>query len=334
MREYSLESLKEIGAGKKVLVVACEAGASQMLASMLAQFNWSNVRYILDGPAVMIFEKKLRPIFFETLTEELVQSCDLVLTGTSLVPDLERRAIKMARQLGIKVCSVVDHWVNYRQRFTPVGGGRAEAIFPDEIWVNDEQAVDVAIREGLPEEHLRKVDNYYLASLKAKTWPTQDGRIVYICEPVFDDVKLLTGNGNAWGYNEFELVSDFFRSLEHLDGVFNKAILRLHPNESQEKYNHLLAQYSGSVSVEVSSVEIRSIEEECSKAQVIVGVESMALVIGLYFGKKIFSCLPANIKKKCQLPHKEIQHIHSVSQISDHLKEQDRNSDEARSIGR
>jgi hypothetical protein len=321
MREYSFEEIKSFCAGKKVLVVACEAGASQILASMMLRLNVSNVRYILEGPAIGIFEKKLGALILESLTEDLVETCDLVITGTSLVPDLERRAIKLSQRIGVKVCSVIDHWVNYRQRFTAVGGGWGDAMFPDETWVCDEQAIAAAVREGLPEEHLRKIENYYFTGLQGKTWPTEPGRILYVCEPVFDDVKLLTGNGNAWGYNEFELVSDFLKNLEKMDGVFKKAIVRLHPNESQDKYDALMAEYTGQIPVEISSVEIRSIEEDCSRAEVIVGVESMALVIGLHFGKKVFSCLPENIKKKCHLPHQEIQHIRSVSEIGAVVKD-------------
>lgn len=320
MREYSFESLKALCAGKKVLVVACESGASQILSAMIRRLDPTNVRYVLDGPAIRVFERNLGQLFLQDLTEDLVKSCDLVLTGTSLVPDLERRAIEQSLQLGIKVCSVVDHWVNYRQRFTPVGGGSKDAVFPDEIWVCDDAAVTVALREGIPEEHLYKIDNYYFANLRDKSWPTDPGRFLYICEPVFDDVKLLTGNGNAWGYNEFELVTDFLQSLERMDGLFKKAVLRLHPNEPQDKYDQLLKKYRGSIPLEVSSAEVRSIEEECSLADVIVGVESMALAIGLYFGKTVYSCLPAQAKRKCQLPHGEIKHIHCVHEIAPAVK--------------
>lgn len=315
MRTHTLEWIKDLCGTRKILVVAYEAGAAKILVSMLARLNLSNVRYALEGPAVMIFEQRLGALFLQSLTEDLLRSCDLVLTGTSLVPDLERRAIALARQIGIKSYSVVDHWVNYRQRFTPVDGGRQDVVFPDEMWVCDQSAVDVAVREGLPEEHVYKIDNYYFHDLRQKSWPTEAGRILYICEPVFDDVKLLTGDGNAWGYNEFELVGDFLKSLERMDGLYKKAILRLHPNEPLNKYNELLRIYNGTIPVEVSSYEIRSIEEECSVAETIVGAESMALAIGLYFGKLVYSCLPIKAKKKCQLPQPQIKHIHSVSEI-------------------
>lgn len=320
MRTYPFEQIKKICAGKKILVVACEAGAAQILSSMIKRVNPSNVRYILDGPAVRIFEGKLGPIILEELTPDLVRSCGLVLTGTSLIPDLERRAIKLSKDLGVKVCSVVDHWVNYRQRFMPVAGGRETVLFPDEVWVCDEAAVVVALREGIPEENLYKIENYYFASLRDKSWPTDPARLLYVCEPVFDDLKLLTGNGNAWGYNEFDLVMDFLQSLERMDGPFKKAVLRLHPNEPQDKYDRLVEQYRGSIPVEISSVEVRSIEEDCSRAEIIVGVESMALAIGLYFGKTVYSCLPLKAKRKCQLPHNEIKHIQTVFEIAPAVK--------------
>ncbi|MBL8013220.1 MAG: hypothetical protein JNN05_05175 [Candidatus Omnitrophica bacterium] len=315
MRTRTLEWIKELCGVRKVLVVAHEAGAARILVSMLARLNLSNVRYILDGPAVKIFEQRLGPLILESLTEGLVGSCDLVVTGTSLVPELERKAIAMARKAGIKSYSIVDHWVNYRQRFIPVGASAKDVIFPDEIWVCDSSALDVAVREGLPEEYVYKIDNYYFHDLRQNSWPVESGRILYICEPVFDDVKLLTGDGNAWGYNEFELVDDFLKSLERMDGLYKKAVLRLHPNESTDKYDAQLKQYKGAVPVEVSSFDIRSIEEECCRAEVIVGVESMALAIGLFFGRPVYSCLPLKSKRKCQLPQQQIKHIHSVAGI-------------------
>lgn len=314
MREYSFESITKLCEGKKVLVVACEAGAAQILSSLVKRFSLTDAGFVLEGPAVRIFNNKLGSVRAESLNADTVKKYDLVLTGTSLVPELERTAIKLARDAGIKVCSMVDHWVNYRQRFTSVDA--KEPVFPDEIWVCDRPALVTAVVEGLPDQQLCLIENYYFADLKEKSWPMEQGRLLYICEPVFDDVKLLTGDGNAWGYNEFDLVRDFLNSLEKMETAFKKAVLRLHPNEDRHKYDELLSEYKGRIPVEVSTFEVCPIEEECAKAEVVVGVESMALVIALYFERKVFSCLPVSAKRKCQLPHREIQHIHSVAEIS------------------
>lgn len=316
MRTYSSEEIKTLCADKRVLVVACEAGAAQILAALAAKLRLSNADYVVEGPAVRVFNGRLGTIATKTFQAIDMHSYGLVLTGTSLVPDLERKVIQSAKVGGVRVCSIVDHWVNYRQRFTEVGGQKNEAQWPDEIWLTDEAAWETAIKEGLPEDRLRLIDNYYFEALEGKSWPTEAGRLLYVCEPVFDDVKLLTGDGNAWGYNEFDLVKDFLGSLEAVNGAFKKAVLRLHPNESRSKYDALLKVYCGPVEVEVSTYELRSIEEECARAEVIVGVESMGLAIGLYFGRTVFSCLPAKANKQCQLPHKGIRRIHSVSEIA------------------
>ena len=94
---------------------------------------------MLDGPAVGIFQRKLGHCDLLGLNKAVEQS-DWLLCGTSWASGLERNAIKMARLVGKKTVAFLDHWVNYHERFQVDG----VCCYPDEIWVGDQYAYDLA----------------------------------------------------------------------------------------------------------------------------------------------------------------------------------------------
>lgn len=309
---------------KKVLIAACEAGGAQLLSSMLKVIDLKDCVFVLEGPARLVFQKNLGSISIRNYSEQLIEDCDFVLTGTSLIPALERKAIACAKQKERRVISIIDHWVHYRERFIPQPvnnfSGNIESVLPDEIWVSDDYAYDIAVRNSFPEHKIVLIDNYYFHNLQRVFQgeiksETDKKKILYVCEPVFDDLEQLYGNGNYWGYNEFDLISDLLKSVDLMSERVDTLILRLHPNEGPDKYNFLIKEYKGKTPLKISNPAMKSIEEDCQESDYIIGVESMALVVGLHFGKKVFSCLPASANKKCCLPHKKIRRINSVHQI-------------------
>lgn len=72
-----------------------------------------------------------------------------VLAATSVSPQMhELRRIRAARTRGIRTVSVLDHWINYRQRFVLEG----ELVLPDVIAVMDEQARNAMLSLGFPSD--------------------------------------------------------------------------------------------------------------------------------------------------------------------------------------
>jgi hypothetical protein len=328
MRRYSEEKLRNLFKGKKILVVSYEAGAGQVLSSLIKKIMPEKISYVLDGPALDIFKAKLPGIKNNILSEKILKGADIIITGTSLIPELEREAVAMAKREGKYCISVIDHWVHYTERFIPVAQkgrlSRLENYLPDEIWVTDDYAWKTALNAGLPENKLSLMDNLYLADTAKKMAVGKSDSIakdsvLYICEPVYEDVLLLYGDGNAWGYNEYDLVNDIMKNLHLFENNFKRLIIRLHPNEKTEKYNELLSGYAGRINIEVTSCKNTSLEEDCRRSEYVIGVESMALVIALMSGKKVFSCLPKKAKKFCALPHREIVHINSFKEIANFI---------------
>lgn len=323
MRKYNEERLIGLLKEKSALIVSHDAGASEILSSLIRRIKPEKAKYVLEGPGRYIFSAKFPGIEIDELSEGLFAGSDIVITGTSMFADLERDAIAIAKRMHKYSVSILDHWVNYRERFVPAGRktpfGEMEIYLPDEIWVPDTDAYDAALRAELPENRLVLIDNYYLMDLKKRVLKYKrdhdEKSILYICEPVYDYVKLLKGDGDAWGYNEYDLIKDAIESLPVVENYFNRIIFRLHPAEARGKYSDLLSGYSGKVKLEVTSPKETRLENDCMRSDCVIGAESMALAAALFLGKKVFSCLPEKAVKPCALPHKDIIHINSLRDV-------------------
>src|SRR5437588_7868764 len=140
-------------------VVSHDSGGAEILSSYLLQRAVPKL-LVLEGPAVAIFERKLGAVTPVTL-EEAVQRSAWVLSGTSWQSDLEWRAIVRARELGKPAVAFLDHWINYKERFVRAG----RQCLPDEIWVGDEYAAEIARRE-FGDQPIRVVENPYFEDVR------------------------------------------------------------------------------------------------------------------------------------------------------------------------
>jgi len=324
---YSLQDIRGLFENKKVVVVSYEAGAANILSALIKRADIQPCAYVLDGPAVNCFKSRLGNINIVPLNDANIIQSDVLIMGTSLVPDLERKALHLAKGLGIRSIAIIDHWVNFRERFVENKKSLAQMpklgdeYLPNEIWVSDDDAYKIAVQDGFKPDILHRIGNYYLEEIisnfpntalnKQRTGKT----LLYICEPVFDDMQFLYADGNILGYNEYELITELLKSASRLKGTIESIILRLHPNEEWGKYDSIINSIPVNIEIEKSSYLKNQIEADCARADYVAGVESMALVIALSMHKKVFSCLPKNAKKMCSLPQREIVRIFSFDEI-------------------
>ena len=109
----------------------------------------------------------------------------------------------MARRAGKRCAVMLDHWVNYKHRFIRHGHWH----WPDEIWVGDEEAAQIAA-ESLPEIPCLLVPNAYFLDLKddiknitVQKKPQKKFRgisILYVCEPLREASIALYGHDQFW----------------------------------------------------------------------------------------------------------------------------------------
>src|SRR5579862_9075962 len=102
--------------GKKLntLIVAHDAGGSEVISSWVQNQSEGRYSFLLEGPAIEIFKRKVQ--FDKNLNREeaLTQlgrkEFDFVLTGSSWASDLERVFLTHSKRLQIRCGTFLDHW--------------------------------------------------------------------------------------------------------------------------------------------------------------------------------------------------------------------------------
>jgi len=324
----------------KILVVSRDAGGANILASLIKKyrhtFNWITC---VSGPAKKIFLKEkinsyaiaihLKDTDFDSILKSLKPN--LVLTGTGWGSDFEINFIKTAKKNKIKTASFLDHWSDYRQRFGYPGNWTIN--LPDFIFVGDEWAYGVALRNKFPKNILIQVENPYIEEFieQAQRIKRQNDfdknnkkKILYMSAPVYGHALRCHNDPYHWGFTEYEVIKDLLNIMKSEErGTLLELKISLHPAEKINKYSKLLKNknYMGIRKViSVSNPASNPFIKDCIWADLIIGCDStMALVIASKFGKKTVSYSP-NAKRPCTLPQKEIKKIYSIEGLAKQIK--------------
>jgi len=288
-----------------VAVVCHDAGAANLVFAWLREWAEAGLldqhefRLLLQGPAEKAW--RLEPVQLPKLqlhTElaSALESCESVLTGTGWASSLEHDARHLAASLQISSIAVIDHWVNYTQRFERNG----EVALPDQIWVSDEYAVDMAAKLfkdiqiiQLPNTYLKKIVSGISQARK------ETNNLLYVLEPIRNDWKRgIPG--------EFQCL-DFF--AKHVTRVLEEKSLRIllrpHPSDSPGKYDEWM---KSNAYLNPELDKSCSLREAISNARWVAGAETFAMVVAAKAGRMTFSTLPP-WAEKCRLPYPEIIHL-------------------------
>jgi hypothetical protein len=239
--------------------------------------------------------------------EEAIAQSVSVLCGTSWQSDLEFSAIRLARSMGKRSVAFLDHWVNYRERFVRQGA----TCLPDEIWVGDPEAFARAT-DAFPDIPVALVDNPYVRGLrrelleKALAGPGRPAAeapsLLYVSEPVREHALRQFGDERHWGYVEEDALRYLLTHISALGESFARITIRPHPSERPDKYDWALDEFELPI---VIGGQLPLLDEICD-ADVVVGCNSMAMVVGLLADKRVVSCVPPG-GRPCVLPHHDIQ---------------------------
>ncbi len=168
-----------------IAVVAHDAGAANHIFSWLKSglIDVDKVHFCVDGPAAVICSR-LFPGFVNHELGDVLNGASLLISGTGWASSLEHESRCLAKTDNIRSVAVLDHWVNYRARFTRDGS----ELLPDESWVVDEYAYDMA-KQNLPgvpvvlqrndfvASQLREIEEYHYEKV-------QCSRILFVMEPI------------------------------------------------------------------------------------------------------------------------------------------------------
>lgn len=290
-----------------IAVVSHDAGGAEILSSWLRHNNQPYC-LVLGGPAIDIFQRKLGNCQTISL-EDAIDSCDWVLCGTSWQSNLEKQAIDLAKASGKRVIAFLDHWVNYKSRFQVQG----VTVYPDEIWVGDVDAEKIA-QKTFPVVKVVLQPNPFFVDLQIELTAMQESphdakrfSVLYVCEPIREHALLTYGNERYWGYTEEDALQFFLKNLAALGSSVSEIKVRPHPSEKINKYDWVRQANS----LVIETVSSKTLLEQIIEADVVVGCESMAMVVALLANKRVISSIPPG-GKACELPQVTIEHLQAL----------------------
>jgi hypothetical protein len=276
-----------------VAIVAHDAGAANLLAAWLADAGWEEMAFCLAGPALAIFERCC-PRMQQLPLKELIAQSRTLISGTGWASTLEHDARLLASHAGCHSVAVIDHWTDYRKRFSRIG----IEVLPDVIWVTDADAASLA-RATFPGLEVVQLRNSYLEHQVASVLRTElpeDARthnVLYVLEPIRDDWGPLPRPG------EFLSLDYFATRLETLglgDGM--RLRLRPHPSDPPGKYNEWIASHP-QLRPELDTSP--TLEIALSWAGTVAGCQTYAMVVALAAGRRVVCTIPPGMPP-CVLP--------------------------------
>ena len=309
-----------------ILVVSCDAGGSEIISAYIKKkLSKNNYLCVVGGPAVSIFKKRgldkniiggfnNNPKgFFEKYNK-----IDLILAGVGWVSDMSMNFLEEAKKRNIKTAVYLDHWVDYRERF---GYPRIDwkKKLPDEIWVGDKAAFKIAKKQFLREK-IRLVPNEFFKEIKLvyKKFVAQNKienkhNILFLSEPISEGGINIFGDKDDSRRDEHYILDKLLAYFS--DQKEKRAfIIRFHPSDRHHKYDAILSKYKNNLTILKS--ENSNLFVDISEADLIIGIETMALAVAVLCGKsKVVSFIPDE-SIVCPVPFKIIKKIKKVEDLA------------------
>lgn len=330
--QQELSYIERLREADRILVVSHDPGGAEVLSAWIQGIGLSKkCLYLLKGPAEQIFKHRLganlAPFILDDFTFKDSRLC--LITSTSWKSDLEREAIAFAKKHQIHTVTVLDHWTHYRERFLGISlwnhmPSHWLGYLPDQVGVFDHYAEEMALNLGFPCAQLIKLKNFYFEDVLGKVSIAEKSlglnesdalRILWIGEPIAENLQHTFGDVLYWGYNEFSALEQLPDLLEQA-GQKVQFRCRAHPREKKEKYEPYLKSHAN---VEICSSTEHSLYEDIGWANWVLGYESMALALASQACKRAISLIPENAKKRCSLPYKEIERYGNLKAIFEEI---------------
>ncbi len=302
-------------------VCAHDAGAASHMAAWLAPLQ-PQLRLCLGGPAEQLFNARLEPAINPNQTlEQALDGAQVLISGTGWASDLEHQARQLARKRGIPIVAVLDHWLNYRERFQRKG----EEVLPDALWVADADATALA-KVVFPNLPVLQLPNHWLEDLcstvqalrnKTITQPRRPARrLLYLLEPIRVPwpAAACQSPDNTSAGGEIQGLRYWLQQLPHLidqgwvapPDELEALTLRPHPSEPAGKYDALIADLAATWPIRLDPAP--GLAEALAWSDLAFGCETQALVAAMACNLPAFSTVPP-WAPPCRLPHASLHHL-------------------------
>jgi hypothetical protein len=291
-----------------ILIVSNDAGGANIIASYIA-YKKLNCIFYIKGPASEIFLSRLGKKIKQVKSLDLaIRLCEYVICGSGDQSNLEREAIFKAKKENKYVICFIDHWINYRERF--IMGEKL--ILPNQIVASDEEAFRLA-NLHFKDILITKQKNYYINELlkkiniiKNKIKKNKKQRILYLTEPIKDYISYINSEKKI-KYDEYKALKFVCEKIGIKYKNIDEVIIRPHPSETLLKYENIVKSYG-------SKYKLRNktkLYYEIANADIIIGCETMAMMIAFLANKKVLCAIPPG-SGLCRLPIKNLEYIRDL----------------------
>lgn len=249
-------------------------------------------------------------VFADKFTKKQLRSLmkniqpEAVICGTTRFISPDRMLIPLARATGVWTLVVFDEWFNYRYRFENPDTNEFEYL-PDAIALQDKQAKEEAVLEGMPKEICYVTGSPALAELTKKAQEfsnvppdlpdflvDNDNRriITFLSETHAADYGTCLDSpgplGTFIGYTEDTVLESVLNVLERLKTPV-VLVEKLHPSTEIHKPSLAIPE-----NVDLYSVRETDLWSLLWYSDVIIGMRSMALLEAHIFGCETVSFQP------------------------------------------
>lgn len=262
-----------------ICISSNDAGGAEILSAWIKRNKNNNYVFNLSGPALKIFKKKMKIKKNYKDIKKIKIKIMKIITTTSKTSLQEINALKFAKKKKINSISILDHWVNYKERFQR----NFKTILPNEIWVTDKKSLSIAKKKFKVPIKLKK-NFYFIDEVKKirKINSKEKKQILYV---------------NSHLKNIFLEKKRILFFLNHINKIDQNCVIKIkpHPNDNLKKFNWIKKKFN-SLSISISKKN-EKLEKLIKESKLIVGCNSMAMVIAYLCKKKVYNALPPNDKK-------------------------------------
>lgn len=231
---------------------------------------------------------------------------DILLAGAGAFNSLEHNVRRVALDQGIPCIAVLDHWMNYWQRFCRINEGHCTYSLPDRICVLDEIVHDEMLAESFaPEKIVVTGQPYfeYIANWKKSLSQDDIGLfrsrfvrddttllIGFCSEPLAEDLKVtLTKNPGYTQYTTIKEIASELGKWSSISGHRIHLVIRPHPRETTHKIENVLMQMNLPSSLSWDVSKVGSSLEFVVSCDLLIGMTSMALIEAFILSQQVLS---------------------------------------------
>jgi hypothetical protein len=314
----------QLPVNKTAYVFSDAAGANACIAMFELNKKIGNRAQLFSNRSH--FSEYYKSLIQKTAPELNKADFDCIFLGTSHPASsdyFELNFLKQAKQKNIYTISFVDHWVNFKLRFTDAEGG---IIYPNEIWVIDDKAKQLAIEDGLPAGIIKITGSPYHHYLKTKWKESWEGKsyfsllniktnafhIVFAPDPLS-----LRNTKEKVDFSEEEALRDILEVISDFKDENIYLVVKCHPLQPEEVLEK-----------EIYKVKLRNVSliktadalELISASDLVIGFYSNFLLDAKALGKNVVRYYPGNDKWDLLSHDESLLKIKSKASLHHHLK--------------